>query len=252
MRPTEVVVVAFLCPIILSGCGDDKPTTPQTQQLVPVAFYPFDGNVNDSTANGHDGTLHGAVAFVADRFNDPEAAIQLDGSGQYVSLPHDISITRDLSISFWIETSSSDANNWPWGTFIIDRDVNSAVRDWSVTMGMGGKLLFNSGTGTSDYVLTSNADINTNAWNHIVVIRDGSTGEKRIYVNAVEDVSSNFDSQPFGNNDRPIYIGASVPDTPTHTYFEGKLDDVRFYNRVLPDSVISELYHERGWPPADR
>jgi hypothetical protein len=30
-------------------------------------------------------------------------------------------------------------------------------------------------------------------------------------------------------------------------YFDGKLDDIRIYNRALTDTEIPALYHESGW-----
>ena len=146
-----------------------------------------------------------------------------------------------------MQTTAVDTNTWPSGTFIIDRDVCYFYRDWSVCMGLGGKLQFNTGTPSNDSVLTSSANVNDGGWKHIVVVRDASNSSKKIYINGQLNVTGTFDNQPFANNSYSIFIGAANCFTSTHTYYRGKVDDIRFYNRVLADTEIQQLYHESGW-----
>jgi hypothetical protein len=246
-------VATFFVLLCVSNCSKDKNANTQPPNTDPIAFYALDGNANDSIGNHYDGVLVGAGTFVSDRFINPNSALQLDGSGQYVSLPYDINITGDLSISFWIATISSDSHPWPYGMFLIDRDVcNSSIRDWSITLGLGGKIMFNTGAVTADSVLISTQDINDGNWKYIVVIRDRANRLKRIYINGQRDITGGFDTQSFGNNGQPILFGASGCDTQSHTFFNGKLDDVRIYDRVLSEAEITELYHERGWADSVR
>jgi hypothetical protein len=239
----------FLVLLCLSNCGKDKSTNTPPPNAGPIAFYPFNANAHDSTGNSYNGGMIGDPTFVSDRFGIANSALQMNGSGQYVYLPQNINIAADLSISFWIQTTISDSHPWPYATFVIDRDeCNSSIRDWSVTMGLGGKLMFNTGAGGADSIMISNQDINDGNWKHIVVSRDHAARLKRIYINGQRDVSRAFDSQSFGNNDQSILFGASGCDTQSHTFFNGKLDDVRIYNRVLTETEIADLYHERGWP----
>ena len=202
----QVNVCSDPCPLCISNCSKDKTTSTQPPNLDPLAYYALNGNVNDSIGN-HNGHMIGNGAFVSDRFDNPNSALQLNGTAQYVYLPQDINITNDLSLSFWIETDTSVSRGWPYGMFIIDRDVCTfSVRDWSVTMGLGGKLIFNSGAGSADSVLISDQDINDGNWKHIVVIRDRLSRLKRIYINGHLDASSGFDSQSFTNNDQDIFL----------------------------------------------
>ena len=43
-----------------------------------AAYYPFNGNANDESGNGSNGTVYGAT-LVADRFGNPDSAYQFDG-----------------------------------------------------------------------------------------------------------------------------------------------------------------------------
>ena len=46
-------------------------------------------------------------------------------------------------------------------------------------------------------------------------------------------------------NEAGLFIGLDNPGV--NEYLDGKLDDIRIYNRALSDDEISDLYHEGGW-----
>jgi|GEM_PF-2228551 hypothetical protein len=229
-------------------------TDPYSKVILPfidipgaVAYYPFNGNANDESGNNRNGTKVGNPIFVADRFGRPTAACSLSGATQYISLPTSINVTCDITVSFWMKTNLSDNGSWPSGTFIIDRDLCGAQRDWSVGLGVGGKIQFNTGKTGTDYVLTSTSIINDDSWKHIVVMRDTANSVKKIYINGQLNSLASFDKQLFSNNSINVYIGASVCATSTHHYYKGFIDDVRIYNRALTETEIQSLYHEGGW-----
>lgn len=51
-----------------------------------VAFYPFNGNSDDESGNGNDGTVMGAM-LTADRFGTDNSAYEFDGYSSYISIP---------------------------------------------------------------------------------------------------------------------------------------------------------------------
>lgn len=212
---------------------------PTNQNL--IAYYPFNNNTDDNSGNGNNGTPLNSPAFGTDRFNYTKSAIQLDGTDQYVSLPNSISIENDISISFWMKTDLSDEGSWPFATFIIDRDLCVATGDWSVGLGQGGKLQWNTGTN----LVTSTQDVNNDTWMHIVVLKYAAGSIKKIYINGQMNASMVFSNEVFTNNSISIYVGASVCDTETHHYYKGLIDDIRIYDGVLSDSEILRLYFER-------
>ena len=70
-----------------------------------VAYYPFNGNANDESGNGHDGTALGAT-LVDDRFGDADSAYHFDGINDLVVVPDDPDFTvSDVSIVAWIKTT---------------------------------------------------------------------------------------------------------------------------------------------------
>jgi hypothetical protein len=52
-----------------------------------VAQYYFNGNANDTSGNGHNGTVYGATP-TTDRFGNPNSAFHFDGIDDYVGVPY--------------------------------------------------------------------------------------------------------------------------------------------------------------------
>ena len=51
-----------------------------------VAYYPFNGNANDESGNGYNGTVHRAL-LAADRFGRPASCFNFNGRNNYIQLP---------------------------------------------------------------------------------------------------------------------------------------------------------------------
>ena len=79
-----------------------------------VAFYPFNGNANDESGNGYDGTVFGA-ALTADRNGSPNSAYFFDGVDDYIEINDPVITSAPFSISFWIsveEIYEADNSNF--------------------------------------------------------------------------------------------------------------------------------------------
>ena len=48
-----------------------------------AAYYPFTGNANDLSGNGHNGTVTGAT-LTTDRFGNPNSAYSFNGTSSYI------------------------------------------------------------------------------------------------------------------------------------------------------------------------
>lgn len=207
-----------------------------------VAYYSFSGNYDDQSGNSHHGTSVNQPVFVHDRFSRPNSAVYLSGDTDYVSLPASIQIVRDISISFWVKTTASDPQPFYEGMFLIDRDVCNWRRDWDITMGSGGKVIFVTGTDFGDHQTPTSMDLNDGYWHHITVTLSSADSMKRIYVDRILNRKARFVPAPYVNNNLPIYVGASVCGPLGHDFFEGAVDDIRFYNRAITQSEVNALY----------
>ncbi|MGH7255973.1 MAG: LamG domain-containing protein, partial [Nitrospirales bacterium] len=89
--------------------------------------------------------------------------------------------------------------------------------------------------GGSSNQITGHYDVGT--WTHAVGTYDGTT--ERLYINGV--LSNSFDAAVPGlpQEDASVigYWPSAVSD-----FFNGRVDDVRIYNRALTDDEIKRLY----------
>jgi len=207
-----------------------------------VASYNFSGNYIDASGHGHNGTPISNPTFVNDRFNNSSSALSLNGDSQYVSLPSTIKLYTDLTISFWFKTTASDPDPFYFGMFLIDRDICNWYRDWDITLGSGGKIIFTTGTDNGDHQLATAIDLNDGYWHHITIVLDSALGRKQIFVDRLLARTSNFSVTSFVNNNIPIFVGASVCGPMDHDRYRGEIDDIRFYDRAITQGEINKLY----------
>ncbi|MCF8268263.1 MAG: carboxypeptidase regulatory-like domain-containing protein, partial [Ignavibacteriales bacterium] len=70
-----------------------------------VAYYPFNGNANDESGNGNNGTVYGA-AMTKDRFGNANKAYSFDGVNDYIKASSNSLPTGARTISVWFFASS--------------------------------------------------------------------------------------------------------------------------------------------------
>jgi len=70
-----------------------------------IGWWPFNGNANDESGNGNDGTVNGAV-LTEDRFGNENSAYSFDGIDDFINAGYvnEISGSSQLSVSYWINS----------------------------------------------------------------------------------------------------------------------------------------------------
>ncbi|MBK7031388.1 MAG: hypothetical protein IPH45_20325 [Bacteroidales bacterium] len=66
-------------PLNQKTCGGGIPTNGLS------AWYPFNGNANDLSGNGNDGTVNGAT-LTTDRFGNPNSAYSFNGTTDFIGI----------------------------------------------------------------------------------------------------------------------------------------------------------------------
>jgi len=78
-----------------------------------VGWWPFTGNAIDSSGNGNNGTVNGAV-LVADRFGNINRAYNFDGTSSFISVSNNQTINfqsgNQFTFSYWINAASLSSN----------------------------------------------------------------------------------------------------------------------------------------------
>ncbi len=69
-----------------------------------LAYYPFNGNANDESGNGNNGTVHGAT-LTTNKAGNTDSAYSFDGVDDYVETGTQfLSADDDFTISFWLKS----------------------------------------------------------------------------------------------------------------------------------------------------
>ena len=224
-----------------------------------VAYYSFNGNANDESGNGLNGVVNGAI-LTTDRRGNTNTAFSFSDN-QDITIPNSQNQNLyPISISFWYSVTSISGDYNGSGSVFSKYTVGSwngyqiNVGDYSNVPNAGG--LEHNGYGTTSWYVRSANDriigyygespflqqnISLNTWYHYVFIADETGG--KIYANGKLIDSHAWTGTPGACNNSNIWkIGGLY----NSTWFKGKIDDIRIYNRTLTYNEIQQLYHEGG------
>ncbi len=203
-----------------------------------VAHYAFDEGSGttavDSTSYGADGThdgtpgpthvagvMAGALEFSGDS-DGVEVADPVDGHLDFG--------TGDFSISFWFQQSGA-----PAGTErILGKLATGSDPGFVVYVDNAGYINFGVSDGSLFEAVWGSGFLDGN-WHHVVAERNG--GSLTLHVDGV-DVDTWSGPTGSVSNGENLRFGSS---SPVSGDYDGKLDEVRFYNRTLSDSEIAQL-----------
>ena len=219
-------------------CTTDNNDNPTTN----VAYYKLDGNANDSTSNGNNGTWSGTEAY---EYGPYGIAGSFNGSSSYINIPSAIysSITGPFTLSAWVKTTSSGS----YKIIIGMGGVNGvAAKGLSMWMDSSGVLYASWGNGSTEnyWNVSATTSINTGDWFHVAITVDGLTNPVvKGYVNGVAEGSGSTgtDSISF---DTSFTIGARDMGGTVASYWDGSIDQVRIFSSALSATQVTSLYDE--------
>ncbi|MBK8278313.1 MAG: DUF4347 domain-containing protein [Nitrospira sp.] len=207
--------------------------------------WTFDANANDSSGNNYNGTLTNGAAIDTTASTNIVGVgnLSLDGVNDYVDLTPNLANFSTLTqgtISAWVKTTSTS------GVIFASNDIADASSGTVLWINSGrlGFAVYENNTALLDVMTT--VSINDGNW-HLVTVTNGTSGN-RLYIDGVQagvtyntgssatdrffDDVTGKDTLDIGRDQRS---GGS-------TYFNGTIDDVRVYNRVLTGGDIAQLY----------
>ena len=98
------------------------------------------------------------------------------------------------------------------------------------------KLTFSRSSGLQTLNLTSNSQLSTGSWTHVVCQKSGSLYS--IYLNGTLDASQSFNIRDTTFNNHEMYIGGEGT---SRGMLSGSLDEFRIYNTALSQTQITAL-----------
>jgi len=210
-----------------------------------VAFYPFNGNANDESGNGNNGTVYGAT-LTADRFGCTDSAYYFGGD-DFIDVPDNstLDITGSLTLALWYKHQGKvydwakliskgwDTTEDPWicyGLSLNDQDeLNQSVA-----------AIFNLSAGAQTYCGSSTV-FKPGEWYHICAVFDTSSDLSTVYVNGIIENQCPIGNDTIGVTNANLQIGN---DPTTGQGIVGSIDEVRIYSRALTDLEVESIYFE--------
>ncbi|MBN1446997.1 MAG: T9SS type A sorting domain-containing protein [Bacteroidetes bacterium] len=206
-----------------------------------VAWYPFNGNVNDESGNDHHGSAVNSTA-TTDRFGNPASAWQFSGNG-YVKIDDMLMSNSfsDMSISCWFLGTQGYE-----GMLISDRGTSWPYK-YTCHLWTSGKVgcASHDGATLANGVATTQSGLNDGTWHHFVYVVNSSTSSYSLYIDgALAGLTTGVNPSAWSSLPNPTYLGVwRGPGGYDYTkYLTGKLDDICFYNRALSLSEIQTLF----------
>jgi hypothetical protein len=208
-----------------------------------VDYYSFNGNEDDDTPYARNlrtdvGVNTSYSYLTADREGRASSALYTDlQPNQNTDNPLTDSTTGTWSV--WIKPLSDSA---PHATVILSKALSS-----SSTCGI--TLIINT-NGTAGNDIKDCSYLNVNVSCPTTYVMDGkwhlvtltfAANVATCYVDGVSGGTTTFSSYPLQFGGEPLYIGCS-PDS-YWTWYNGYLDDIRIYNRVLSQAEVTALYN---------
>ena len=178
-----------------------------------------EGNIAHDSALGNDGIVYGKPSWqVEDGIIN--GALQLDGIDDYIGTPFILNPTDGpFSVFAWVRGGA------PGEVVISQKDLTN----WLCTDPVEGKLMTElMYPGRSGASMISETVVTKDEWQRIGFVWDGS--RRILYVGStiVAEEAQSY----IGGSDNDMYIGAGKRLEPG-TFFSGRIDDVRIYNRAV-------------------
>jgi hypothetical protein len=210
-----------------------------------VAYYPFNGNADDESGNGYNGTVSNVLS-ATDRFGVPGGAFWYNGTNSFIDLgnPAAFNFAGDFTISVWIMANTTQIDTYVVGKYYYQRPHAYGVGSDDV----GGMYAFAANTpqpsgGRPE--IRATIDLADGRWHHLVAVFERQIS-LRGYVDGTE---IGFDTQITNHievltNEYPLLIGKIS----SGNSFQGSIDDVRIYNRALSAPEVQQLYEFESGP----
>ena len=260
----RVFLALFLSILLIPfGLSQDLPSYIPTDGL--VAYYPFNGNANDESGNGHHGTVNGAT-LTSDRDGNENSSYSFDGVDDFIRTTTILNdVKENFTFSVWVYPKEEQYLEWDEGSTVVDgplykqtiihpthgqsyNGVENEIAGAGLYVGTNGLVVVEHSDGyvRNSLILRSNLS----NWNLVTIVYKENT--PNLYVNG-------FFVKSFNSGDRTVYASLGYDITsradysksgfgsgfyPRHNQnFNGVIDDIIVWNRVLSEQEIQNLYN---------
>ncbi|RLE40285.1 hypothetical protein DRJ16_07295, partial [Candidatus Woesearchaeota archaeon] len=202
-----------------------------------VSYWQFEydnGTVTPDATGRNNGTLHGDVKLVHE--GRVGKAYEFDGDGDYITVD---SVTADLeneniSIAFWLKSGDTSDQS-----FFVSFHNNIGSNKLLIGRQTGSnKLSIYNGT---HWAGTSSAEVIDDNWHFVTIIFDTVADNVSIYIDGNYDFSVGCMNDILSTD--KFTIGMEWDGSNPSDFFNGTLDEIIVFDRLLSLNEIKELYN---------
>jgi hypothetical protein len=221
----------------------------QTDPDCLIAKYYFNqGNANDDIGP-YNGTVVGAT-LVPDRFGNPNAAYYLNGTpGSYINLgTTSVLKPATCSVSMWVNIAAPvyAGSGYSMNPILLTKGQpgNNCYEAYCLYYNFSSNKVATATTMVSNCNqpdVYTNSTVSLNVWHHFVFTYDYNF--INMYCDGVlQGTTPKGFAQSFLTGDS-VMIGNSA-NVQNNRFFNGTVDDIRFYHCVLSQTEVDALYNE--------
>jgi hypothetical protein len=197
-----------------------------------VAAYNFDqgsGTVlTDVSGRGNNGTITGATWNTG----RTGGALSFNGTSNLVTVADNatLDLTTGLTIEAWVNAAVAPTG---WRTIVAKETTGNVVYYLHACTSSSNRPATGGRFGSADQVLYGGTRLTANTWVHLAATYDGTT--QRLFVNGAQ-VASRAQTGSLTVSTGAVRIGGNQV---FGEYFQGRIDDLRIYNRALTAAEIT-------------
>ncbi len=212
-------------------------------QFNPTVLLSGDGNANDSSGNGDNGTIQGGVTYAAGKIgqafslNGTNGAIRINEAANNLNFG-----AGDLTIDTWVKFTETGRERFLFRNGYRGSSDNVRL---SIFTDSRAELYVQDTAGNVADTFSANA-LNDGSWHHLVGVRSNKTVS--LYVDgSLQNSQTNASLGSFNSSCGLDFVGAggiSANCTPNadNYFFGGLIDEFQVYKRALSPTEIQTQY----------
>jgi len=245
VSPADGAAQDFTNPVTYTVTADDTTTKDYTVTVTldmseaPAAHWKFDEgsgtSVGDSSGNNHVGTMYGVPSWIGGKVGS--GALQFDGTNDYVEVgTNNVFNAQIFTVACWLYTPDGQTDfayirrvgGWFMRKWTVDNEWDVVIENLTSRYGV-------SSTQTQAFP--------DSQWHHYAVVVDNTTTSActvTFYIDGVKIIMvppDGVSTLNFPSSTGSLYIGQYD----ASYRWNGRIDDMRFYDEALSDSEIQAL-----------
>jgi hypothetical protein len=249
----ELVITSASQPIRIPVIQNNPP---DRLKVGLIAFYPFNGKVEDESGNNYH-LLNNGTTLSTDRFGSASKAAGFNGVDAWLKIPKLLKgdSLREFTLSMWVKKERM--NNLSIVSFLPSENSMSGCTSifGLETTSTSNRSRFYIVTAKNEPYSCTTINVEqfisnpSGKWSHVVLVQRYSNQQFR----------KEYIYTPFFNGAKPVNLVGSIQNplatsfshngaigcnlNGMYDFFQGSVDDVRIYNRALSDEEVQQLYN---------